>query len=115
MNKIKHLLLNFPEVLLIVATIFYWISSGTLLNPIAIGLIVVMIVQFFLRNDFIGVAIPILLILASIFLLLALFSEYNEFLVKNAVSTRLLLVGLSYIFVIVTASGLMIRKYTRLN
>ena len=113
MNKLKNLLLNFPEVLLIAVTIFYWISSGTIVNPIAFGLIAVLIVQFFVRNDFLGVAIPILFVLASIFLLMALFSEFSELTVKNAESSRLLLVGVSYVLIVVTASGLMIRKYTR--
>ena len=113
MRTIKRFLFKFPEFLLIASTIFYWVSTGTLLNPIAISLVIVLILQIFLRNDFLGVVIPILLIMASIYLLLALFSEYAEFTVKNANSSRILIIGLIFILSTITASGLMIRKYTR--
>ncbi len=113
MNKIKQLLVSYPEFLLIAIVFFYWFSSGTLLNPIAIGVIVMLIVQLFLRNGIVGVVIPILLMMTSIFLLLALFSEYGEFSVKNAASTRMLIVGVSFILLTITASGLMLRKYSR--
>lgn len=113
MTRVQQFIFKFPEFFLVAAVLFYWISSGTLLNPIAIGLIILLIVQFFLRNDFLGVVIPVLLILASIFLLLALFSEYSDINIKNEDSSRLLIVGVPFILTTIAASGLMIRKYTR--
>ena len=113
MEKIKHLLFTMPEILLLALILFYWVSSGTLLNPIAIGLILILTIQLFLRNDFLGVLIPILLVLASIYLTLALFSEFSEFQMKNSDARHLLLVGIPFILAIIASSVLMIRKYTK--
>jgi len=113
MKKIKNLLLTLPELLLIALSIFYWVSSSILLNPIAIGLIIILTIQFILRNNFLGVVIPILIIMASIYLSLALFSEYSEFQVKTTEACRLMLVGIPFILATVSSSVLMIRKYAK--
>lgn len=113
MKKVKQLFFALPEFLLIALTVFYWLSSGTFLNPVAIGLIVLLIIQFFLRNDFLGVVIPILLVMASIYLMLALFSEFGEFQVKDADARRLLIVGIPFLLATIASSVLMIRKYIK--
>jgi hypothetical protein len=113
MKKVKHLLLTFPELMLVALTMFYWVSSGTLVNPVAIALILVLTIQIILRNDFLGVVIPILVVMASIYLMLALFSEFSEFHVKNAEARRLILVGIPFILTTIASSVLMIRKYTK--
>lgn len=113
MKKLIKLFFAIPELLLIVITVFFWLSSGTLLNIAAIGLIVILIIQFFLRNDFLGVVIPILLVMASIYLMLALFSEFGEFQVKDADAHRLLSVGIPYLLATIASSFLMMRKYMK--
>jgi len=64
------------------------------MNPIAFLFFAVIIVKLFVRNtvvDFISAGI---FIFASLFILMAVLSEYNEFVIKNDSSQSLLLFGL---------------------
>src|SRR5690606_39822972 len=79
MKNSISLLSNLIEYLLIIAVLFYWHGTSNLLNPIAIGLLVVLIFQIILKNNVIGVLIPCVLILLSMYMILALLSEVNEF------------------------------------
>jgi hypothetical protein len=112
MKKLNQILLKLPEYLLIAAVIFYWGSAGIIINPIAIALIVILILQIILRNRIVGIIIPSLLILTSFYMLLALISEFNEFPSFNAEAKKLLFVGLSYFILTMVVSGIMIYKYS---
>lgn len=111
MDKLKKILLQLPEFLLIIAVIFYWNSAGRGLNPIAIILIIGLIFQIIFKNRIVGIIIPSLLILTSFYMLLALMSEFNNFPTFDADAKRLLFVGLSYFIATIIVSGLMIYKY----
>jgi hypothetical protein len=110
MNNIKIFILQLPEYLLI-AVFFYWFSTALEVNYIAIGLIIILIFQIILKNRILGIIIPSVLILASLYMLLALISEFNEFLTFNSDAKELLLVGLSYFISSIIVSGIMIYKY----
>ena len=96
MSKIKTNLLKLPEYLLIIAVLFYYVSASIVFNPIAIGLWVVLVLQIIFKNQLVGILIPSLLILCCCFMLLALFSEFNEFPTFNAEAKQLLFIGLSF-------------------
>lgn len=115
MKKLKKILLELPEYLLIFAVIFYWGSAGKVINPIAIVLIIGLILQIIFRNRTVGIIIPSLLILTSFFMLLALMSEFNEFPTFNADAKKLLFVGLSYFISTIIVSGLMIYRYSTME
>ena len=52
MKRVKTFILQLPEYLLITAVLFYWFSTGLAVNYIAIGLIIVLILQIiFKRSD----------------------------------------------------------------
>ncbi len=102
---------NLVEYLLIIAVLFYWHGTSNLLNPIAIGLLVVLIFQIILKNNVIGVLIPCVLILLSMYMILALLSEVNEFESFNSDAQRLLFIGLDYFLGTIMVSFLMIWKY----
>lgn len=70
---------NLVEYLLIIAVLFYWNGTSNLLNPVAIGLLVVLIFQIIFKNKVIGIIIPSVLMLLSMYMILALLSEVNEF------------------------------------
>ena len=112
MEKLKKISLQLPEFILILAVIFYWGSAGKIINPIAMILIIGLILQIIFKNRIVGIIIPSLLILASIYMLLALRSEFNEFPTFNADAKELLFVGLSFFIATMTVSGLMIYKYS---
>lgn len=111
MKNIKIFILQLPEYLLIAAVLFYWYSSGMVVNYIAIGLITVLILQIILKNRIVGIIIPSILILASLYMSLALMSEFNEFPTFNSDAKELLFVGLSYFISTIIVSGIMIYKY----
>ena len=111
MKKLKEAILKFPEFLLILAVLFYWMSSAVIANPIAIGLLVLLITQLVFQNKIIGIIIPGILILGCLFMLLALMSEFSEFLTFDKAAQKLLFVGLSFFLSTILISGIMIYKY----
>lgn len=104
-------ILNSVEYLLIIAVLFYWHGTSNLLNPFAIGLLAVLIFQIIFKNNVVGILIPCVLILLSMYMLLALFSEVNEFESFNSDAQRLLFIGLAFFLGTITISFLMICKY----
>ena len=113
MKKFKQILLALPEFLLIAAVIFYWISTGLIINPVAISLIVILILQIIFKNKILGLIIPSLLIITCLYMLMALISEFNEFPTFNADAKKLLFVGLSYLISTMIISITMIYKYSQ--
>ena len=109
-NSISFLL-NSAEYFLVLAVLVYWHGTSNLLNPIAIGLLAVLIFQIIFRNKVIGILIPCVLMLLSMYLILALFSEVNEFESFNSDAQRLLFIGLAYFLGTILISFLMIWKY----
>ena len=111
MKSIKQLVLQLPEYLLIASVLFYWGSTSLVLNPIAIVLIAFLVLQIILKNRFVGLAIPSVLILSCLYMLLALMSEFREFPTFNKEAQTFLFVGLTYFISTIAVSGLMIYKY----
>jgi hypothetical protein len=111
MKTLKQILLESPEYLLVLAVIFYW-SSSAILNPIAITLLIVLVCQIIYKNKVVGIIIPTLLILSSLYMLLALLSEFREFPTFNYEAKKLLFVGLTFFISTIIVSGIMIYKYS---
>ena len=109
-NSISFLL-NSAEYFLVLAVLVYWHGTSNLLNPFAIGLLAVLIFQIIFRNKVIGILIPCVLMLLSVYMILALFSEVNEFESFNSDAQRLLFIGLAYFLGTILISFLMIWKY----
>ena len=110
-ERIKTVILQLPEYLLIVAVVFYWFSAGLVVNYIAIGLIIFLILQIIFKNRIVGIILPSILVMISLYMLLALMSEFNEFLTFSSDAKELLFVGLSYFISTIIVSGIMIYKY----
>ena len=115
MKRLKQIVLNLPECLLLAAIVFYWTSSGMAVNPVAIGLLVVFILQLIFKNRIVGVLIPGLLIVACLYMLMALMFEVGEFPTFNSEAKKLLFVGLAYFTLTMVVSGIMIYKYALMN
>lgn len=115
MKDLKKITLQLPEFFLMAAILFYWLSTSTIINPIAIGLLLVLVFQIIFKNRIIGIAIPSLLILVSFYMLLALISEFNEFPTFNANAKELLFVGLTFFTSSIIISGIMIYKYSAMD
>jgi len=111
MKRVKTFILQLPEYLLIAAVLFYWFSAGLAVNYIAIGLIIVLILQIIFKNRIVGIIIPSILVMICLYMLLALMSEFKEFLTFSSDAKELLFVGLSYFISTIIVSGIMIYKY----
>ena len=103
MKTSKQTLSLLPEITIITIIILYW-SQTYFLNPIAIGLFAVISLKLLLRNtimNFISVGI---FLFTSVFILLAVLSEYHEFTVKNDSAQNLLYFGLLLFGLVITSS-----------
>ena len=92
MKRVKTFILQLPEYLLIAAVLFYWFSAGLAVNYIAIGLIIVLILQIIFKNRIVGIIIPSILVMICLYMLLALMSEFKEFLTFSSDAKELLFV-----------------------
>ncbi|MBA5792620.1 hypothetical protein H1R17_01120 [Flavobacterium sp. xlx-214] len=107
--------LKYAEYLLVLTIIFYWYFTSNLFNPIAIGLLVVMALQIIFKNKVSGIMIPLLFILLSLYMLLALLSELREFSAFNADAKTMLISGLLYLgFTIMCATGMFLNYFRKL-
>ncbi|MCT4590368.1 MAG: hypothetical protein N4A71_21245 [Carboxylicivirga sp.] len=113
MQNLKRISLLLPEYLLIVAVVFYWLSASVVLNPVAIALGIILILQIIFKNRIVGTIIPVVLIMACLYMLLALASEVSEFPSFNYEAARLLFVGLAFFLSTMLVSGIMLYKYNR--
>ncbi|MGB0422925.1 MAG: hypothetical protein ACPGED_01325 [Flavobacteriales bacterium] len=104
--------LQLPEYVLMLSVLFYWYSTALLLNPVAILLMAVLILQLIFKNQVVGIIIPSLMALATSFLFLALISEFNEFESFTSDAALLLFVGLAFLGITALASLGMLYKYT---
>jgi hypothetical protein len=111
MKPSKRFILSLPEYLLIGAVLFYWMSAGQVINFIAIGLIISIVLQIVFKNRIIGIAIPMVLIMTSLYMILALISEVREFPSFNSEAQTLLFVGLIYFLTTIFISSIMFYKY----
>ena len=104
--KTKQTLGLLPEIILLTLIIIYW-TQTSFLNPIAISLFSVISLKILLKNtiiDFISVGI---FLFTSVYILLAVLSEYHEFTVKNNSAQNLLFYGLLLFIVIISSSIIM--------
>ncbi|MCB0382529.1 MAG: hypothetical protein KDD05_04305 [Psychroserpens sp.] len=111
MKSFKAFFLSLPEYLLIAAVLFYWMSAGVVINFIAIGLIIAVVLQIIFKNKVIGILVPVVFIMISLYMILALLSEVGEFPSFNAEAKTMLFVGLSYFITTIFFSSVMIYKY----
>lgn len=113
MNKLKQIILQLPEYLLILSVLFYWFSTSNLFNPVAISILLFLIIQIVFKNRIIGISIGVILIIASLYLLLALLSEFHEFPEYNKEAFTFLMIGFIYFFSTIIVSMIMLYKSVR--
>ena len=111
MKQLFSFLKNKPEILFIVIILFYWVSTSIVFNPIAFVLLLLFALQLRIQNRRMGMVLPSFILLICAFLLLALFSEFNEFSVVNEEALWLLTIGLLFLGSVAALAFLMLRKY----
>lgn len=111
-NKVKNVI---PELYLILAVLYYWSLTASLLNPIAISLLLVLVYQIITRKQILGIVIATVLILASVYLILALLSELSEFIEFNDDAKELAIFGFLYLGLNITFGAIMLYRYAIKN
>lgn len=111
MKTLKQILIKMPELYLIVLILLSSFSDKLHLNPIAIGLIVILILQIVFKNKASGIVIASLFIIMNLYMLAAVTSEFNEFPVINAEAQKLRAVGFLLFVFNSTMAGMMLYKY----
>lgn len=111
-NKVKKVI---PELYLILAVLYYWSLTASLLNPIAISLLLVLVYQIITRKQILGIVIATVLILASVYLILALLSELSEFIEFNNDAKELAIFGVLYLGLNITFGAIMLYRYAIKN
>ncbi len=100
-----------PEAYFILSVLYYWVMTGTLLNPFAIALLLGIAILLIFRNKALGLLLSLLSILINLFLFAALMSEYREFHEPTPASRDLILYGSIYLGLNLLMSLIMLVKY----
>lgn len=111
MKKALEIVIKFSDVLMLPIILFYWVNTSEIWNPVAIGLLILALLQIVIRNRILGIILASLFSFSSLFLFFALISEINHFssFDKNA-AIIITIMGI-YLLSISTCSGLMYYKY----
>lgn len=113
MFKIKTLFQYIPEMYLLGVTLYYWIMTGSLLNPVAIVLLLALLLQMWFNSANAGLVLAIVWLLLSLYLVLALISEISAFTQRSTARTELLLFGTLFIGGNLLMGSLMLLKYLK--
>lgn len=111
MKNMLNRAVHYAEYFLVLPLLFYWYYSGSVLNPVAIALLLVLLGQFFFRNTVSGIVIPVVIIALVLFMLLALQSEFFDFRIFDDDARKLLTVGGIYLSITLFMAVVMFFKY----
>ena len=111
MEKVKQFQKWIPEIYLIVSVFFYWVSTGNVFNPIAFFLLMPLAVLVIWKKEVLGIIISCLFLILSLYMVLALISELNEFPEFNRDARVMLLAGASWLGLNIILSIMMLIKW----
>lgn len=112
MNKKKLFLL--PEILLILVTI-YWLVDNFLIssyfNVFAFVVFLILLFQSYYQNKYLGLLLASLIFLFSIYMVLAVLSEFHEFKTVDPKAIQLIGFGFFLCYLMFSAAILMFYKF----
>lgn len=111
MKLSRKILLYLPESYLIVLVLLSGYTPTFSISPISIAIAILIGLQILFKSKIAGLILAGLLISVSLYMIMALISEFNEFPTTNTTSIELLLGGLSLIIINLFVAGIMIYKY----
>lgn len=111
MKNAKQIVTSLPEYYLTVLVLLAGYTPPAAINPFAIALATILMLQIIFRNDLCGVFIAGLFILVNLYMLMALVSEYSESETFNSTVMQLLFGGTLLFALTMTASLIMIWRY----
>jgi len=114
MTKKKFLFLT-PELYLICASLYYWMLTSSLFNPIAMLLLAILTFQLIYKKPGTGLVIASLFLLLNLYMVLALVSELSKFIEVNNEFVQVLLLGGVYLGLNLIFSSIMLFKYVKMK
>ena len=115
LKYIKPLFYWMPELYLILAMIFYWVSTATLLNPITFVLSVCLISQLIFNKKGMGIFLGSLLVILNLYLFFALFSGRIAISVFTISAQKFLFIGSGFITLNILMSIKLLLKHVNLH
>jgi len=103
----------FPEVLLTLVVFYYWSLTASIVNPIAIALLIPLAVLFLWNNKTLGVITGIVFLVATLYLGLALFSDLINMETFYPAGLKLLVGGLLFLGTSGAGAIWMLIKHTK--
>ncbi len=103
----------FPEVLLTLVVLYYWSSTGNLFNPIAIALLIPLAALFIWNNKTLGVIVSSVVLMATLYISLAIFSDLIKIDPFYPAGLKLLVGGVLFVGVSSFSSIWMLVKHTK--
>jgi hypothetical protein len=100
-----------PEIYFVIAILYYWSLTASMVNWIAIIGLIIILFLIVTKNKITGIITSSLIIAANLFLFLALFSELTEFTSFNSEAKKLLFIGALFLGLNLFVSVLMLLKY----
>jgi hypothetical protein len=113
MKNLNPILKLAPEIYLILASLFYWASTASILNPIAIVLLIILVFQVIFKINFTGLLLAITFLMLNVYMCFALASELHEFTSPTENYWKMLIVGTLFFGFNLSMSILMFGKYLR--
>jgi VIT1/CCC1 family predicted Fe2+/Mn2+ transporter len=95
----KKYLLVLPEFILLGLSSYWFLDNfmgGNHFNPFAFGVFIILLLQVFLKNKYVGFLLAWLISLFSLYLVLAVISEFRDFPNATVEAVQLLTVGLLF-------------------
>ena len=111
MPKLSTIKQWLPETYLTLSVFYYWSLTASVINPIAISLILIIALLLWSKSRSMGTTIGILILLINLFLLLALASELKEFETADKDYFIMLIAGLFYMSLNITVAFFLIIKW----
>lgn len=91
----RKIIYKLPEMLILLMVFIYWYDSATILNPIVLMLSAPLVLLLVTNNKIIQIITSVIYSLISLYMILAVISEFREFEVGDSEGTKLLTIGLS--------------------
>ena len=108
-----HLKSLIPEFFLMASVLYYWTLTSNLFNPFAIGLLALLTFQIIGKKPTLGLVISTIVILLTLFMVLALISELSEFSEATQNFNNLLIFGSLYLGTTLIMASAMFFKYLK--
>jgi hypothetical protein len=103
----KKYLLMLPEFFIILLSIYWfldnYLGSGHI-NYFAIVVFIIVTLQLFLKNKFIGIILGSIFFLFGLYMILAVLSEFKKFTAVDSSAVELISVGFLICFVLIASS-----------